>query len=354
MFHNYSLDKRAVPMPQVAGLVHAMETRGYAANDMLQGTGLTTDDLRDAECRVTFRTRIRQLENMIHLVDEPGFWLDWPTDVSISDFGLLGYAMMSSATLEQAVQIAVKYHKMAGAMFELQFSVDGDEAVLRLDHLLAGGEIGHYVVEELFKEITPLIRILIGEYDGPSTIRLNYPAPLPREKYARAFSCPVKFEQAWCEYRFDAALLCRPLAEADSSTARTCEESCRKLLNQMEIEEDIVSRICHLLLSKPGHFPKLEAVADTLCLGNRTLRRRLKELGTSYQKILDDVKKELAIEYLQTTNLSVQEISELLAYSEVTNFRRAFVKWVGISPYQYRKQMMNEMDRPPREMAKAG
>ena len=61
--------------------------------------------------------------------------------------------------------------------------------------------------------------------------------------------------------------------------------------------------------------------------------------GTSYQKILDDVKKELAIEYLQTTTLSVQEISDLLGYSEVTNFRRAFVKWVQLSPYQYRKKI---------------
>jgi AraC-like DNA-binding protein len=61
------------------------------------------------------------------------------------------------------------------------------------------------------------------------------------------------------------------------------------------------------------------------------------ELGTNYQKILDDVRKGLAIEYLLTTNLSVQDISELLGYSEVTNFRRAFLKWSSVSPYQYRK-----------------
>ena len=61
------------------------------------------------------------------------------------------------------------------------------------------------------------------------------------------------------------------------------------------------------------------------------------ELGTNYQKILDDVRKGLAIEYLLSTNLSVQEISELLGYSEVTNFRRAFLKWSNVSPYQYRK-----------------
>jgi AraC-like DNA-binding protein len=79
-------------------------------------------------------------------------------------------------------------------------------------------------------------------------------------------------------------------------------------------------------------------VAAKLSIGTRTLRRRLKALGTSYQKVLDDVKKQLAMEYLQTTTLSVQEISDLLGYSEVTNFRRAFVKWADVSPYQYRKR----------------
>lgn len=157
----------------------------------------------------------------------------------------------------------------------------------------------------------------------------------------RAFGCPVKFNQDWCEYRFDAAILKLPLADADSNTARICEESCHKLLDQMEIEEDMVSRVCHLLLSTPGEFPKLNDIAQRLSLVSRTLRCRLASLGTSYQEILDDVRKELAIEYLRTTNLSIQEISELLDFSEVTNFRRAFLKWSEISPYQYRKNSVS-------------
>jgi AraC-like DNA-binding protein len=112
-----------------------------------------------------------------------------------------------------------------------------------------------------------------------------------------------------------------------------------KVRHVLEIEDDIVTSICNLLLSTPGEFPKLDAVASKLSLGARTLRRRLNELGTSYQRILDDVRKELATEYLRTTNLTVQEIAEILGYSEVTNFRRAFMRWVELSPYQYRKQL---------------
>ena len=333
----YSLDKKAVPVTQVKAILDLYVSKGIDSDAILADTGLTIDDISEPDGRVTYRQRIRQLENVIELMGEPGFWLDTPADISISDYGILGYAMMSSATLEKAIQIAVKYHKMAGAMFELTFLIDGKDAVLRIGHLLATDLAGQCIVEELFKGITPLIGLLLGDEFRPVEIRLNYPRPGYIKKYAGVYDCPVLFDQAWCEYRFDGELLARRLAEADANTARTCEESCRKLLDQMEIEEDLVSRICHLLLSKPGEFPKLEVVSERLSIGDRTLRRRLKELGTSYQRILDNVKKELAIEYLQTTNLSIQEISDLLGYSEVTNFRRAFIKWENASPYQYRK-----------------
>ncbi|MDC0069113.1 AraC family transcriptional regulator [Gammaproteobacteria bacterium] len=333
-FHNYRLDKRVFPIPLVRSLVESMEAQGISADISLADTGidLTMD-------RVTYQQRIDQLSNMLDLLGMDGAWLESPRAVSISDYGLLGYAMMSSATLEQAVQIAVKYHKLAGAMFELTYDVDGEEAVLRIDHLLPGGRVGQYTVEELFAGIRRLIGLLLGRDHKPSRILLNYESPEYAEKHLQCFRCPVIFNQPSCQYRFAREELSESLAEADANTARICEESCRKLLNQMEIEDDIISRICHLLLSTPGEFPKLDAVANKLSLGARTLRRRLNDLGTSYQKILDDVRRELAIEYLRTTNLTVQEIAELLGYSEVTNFRRAFMRWVELSPYQYRKQI---------------
>lgn len=333
-FHNYRLDKRVFPTALVQSLVQSMEARGIRADIGLAGTGI---DL--SLDRVTYQQRIDQLSNMLDLLGMNGAWLESPRTVSISDYGLLGYAMMSSATLEQAVQIAVKYHKLAGAMFELAFDVDGDEAVLRIDHLLPGGRVGQYTVEELFAGISRLIGLLLGRDHKPSRILLNYQAPEYAEKHLQCFRCPVIFDQPSCQYRFSREELAESLAEADANTARICEESCRKLLSQMEIEDDIISRICHLLLSTPGEFPKLDAVANKLSLGARTLRRRLNDLGTSYQRILDDVRRELAIEYLRTTNLTVQEIAELLGYSEVTNFRRAFLRWVELSPYQYRKQI---------------
>ena len=338
-FHNYSLDRKAIPMAQVMATAQFMADRGFPPEVSLAGPGI---EMQQAD-RVSFRQRIAQLDNMLDLLGMDGAWLDAPRTVSISDYGLLGYAMMSSATLEQAVHIAVKYHRTAGAMFELSFLVEGDEAVLRIDHLLPGGDVARFLVEELFIGIRQLIGLLLGTDHHPGRILLNYSPPHYAGKHQQHFNCTVTFEQPYCEYRFSRELLPASLAEADASTARICEESCRKLLNQMDIEEDIVSRVSHQLLRTPGEFPKLDTVAARLSMGARTLRRRLGELGTSYQQILDDVRRELALEYLQSTNLSIQEVAELLGYSEVTNFRRAFVRWVKLSPYQYRKQQVGSI-----------
>lgn len=340
MIPGYGLEKRVIPMGLLRRLTEVMQDNGYAPADILAETGLTESDLQDDDQRVSYRQRIQQLENVMGLVNDPGFWLRRKPEVSISDFGLLGYAMMSSATLERAVQIAVKYHKTAGAMFELSFEKGPGEAVLRLDHLMAPEHISRYVIEDLFTGIAPLIELLLDQPFTPQRVCLNYAPILPVPVYENAFGCEVLFDQPYCEYHLPEALLAEPLAGADSITAESCENACRQLLTQMEIEADLVSRICHMLLSTPGEFPRLDMVAERLSIGTRTLRRRLRSLGTSYQKILDDVKKQLAMEYLQTTTLSVQEISDLLGYSEVTNFRRAFVKWADISPYQYRKQVL--------------
>lgn len=333
-----NLDKQLIPVGQIRASVDWFVRKGYAIEEVLDSTGLTPAFLENESHKASYRQRIRQLENMIKLSDEPGFWLKEEPDTTISAYGLLGYAMMSSATLHRAVAIATKYHKMAGAMFDLEFLQDHEDAVLRVHHLLARDEVGQMVVEELFHGITPLISLLLGREHTPKEIRLSYRAPPYLDLYAGAFRCPVKFDQLFCEYRFDAALLDEPLADADADTAKICEESCQALLGEMDIGDDMVSRICRVLLSVPGTFPCLDDIADKLHLGPRTLRRRLKDLDTSYQKILDDVRKELAIQYLTTTDLSTQQVSDLLGYTEVTNFRRAFVKWVGNSPFKFRKR----------------
>ena len=332
--NDFTLEKRAFPTSSVLALVKSLENQGIPSDTSLAGTNI---DLSSR--RVTYKQRIEQLSNMLDLIGMDGVWLDSRRAFSILDYGPLGYAMLTSETLEESIQVAVKYCKTVGAMFDLTFEVEGDEALIKVENLLPVGRVGRYTIESLFARMNSLFEFLVGKEHNPSRVILNYRAPRYASKYLQRFRCPVIFDRATCEYRFSRSSLSVILPNANKNANRLAEESCRKLLKEISLGDDIVLRICNLLVSTPGEFPKLDAVANKLSLGARTLRRRLNDLGTSYQRILDDVRQELAVEYLGTTNLTVQEIAELLGYSEVTNFRRAFMRWFELSPHQYRQRM---------------
>ena len=77
-------------------------------------------------------------------------------------------------------------------------------------------------------------------------------------------------------------------------------------------------------------------MADVLAMSGRTLRRQLSALGSSYRQLLDQVRSDLARQYLENSNMSVEQVAQLLGYTETTNFRRAFKRWLGVSPRDYR------------------
>jgi len=337
MLHTFQLDQKAIPAAQINSTLDWYQSLGRDYQQLLQNTGITQDMLADEDYLFSYRQRIKIIDNLMASGLPPSSWLD-ARETQIADYGILGYAMMSCGTLRQAIAIAVKYHRMAGAMFDLQFVEQGQDAILRIDHVMFEGLARQYIVEELFSSIPSLISLLLGKTHQPKEIRFSFSTPDYSGDYRRAFACAISFDNRFCEYHFTSAELNEALPKADANYARITEQACRTLGYQMELEQGLVAQIGYLLLSEPGHFPKLEVVAAQLFLSARTLRRRLLQLGTSYQIILDGVRQELASEYLSSTNLSVPEVAELLGFSEVTNFRRAYLKWAGESPYRYRQR----------------
>ncbi len=126
------------------------------------------------------------------------------------------------------------------------------------------------------------------------------------------------------------------MALANPATVQMCEQQCEALLATLDVQEGLLPRLRRLLLARPGEFPDLDSVARALHTSGRSLRRHLASQGTSYQQVLDEVRKRLALQYLSTTHLPLQEIAYLLGFNDASNFRRAFRKWTGRMPSDYR------------------
>lgn len=98
----------------------------------------------------------------------------------------------------------------------------------------------------------------------------------------------------------------------------------------------LVDEIRQILVSCAGDYPDLEMIAGAFGMSSRSMRRHLAECDTSYQKLLNETRRELAMRSLRHGELSIEQIAENLGFSDVTNFRHAFKKWVGTSPAAYR------------------
>ena len=130
---------------------------------------------------------------------------------------------------------------------------------------------------------------------------------------------------------------CTVSSSGSSERRWLCEQQCQMLVNKLADESLLSSNIRDALVKSPGEFPSLEQMARRLKMGSRTLRRRLVKENLTYQQILDDTRKDLAIQYLEYTSLTPKEIGFLLGYNSVSNFRRAFKGWTGKKLTDYRQ-----------------
>ena len=206
-------------------------------------------------------------------------------------------------------------------------------------HLDSPCELGAalpFCVEETISGICTVSAMLLQTRFHPLEINLSYAKPAYAQKYREKFQCPVHYNQPansfWVNNPGDT-----PLQHSNPITAKISLKLVEQLLERHSSDEDFILELRRILLRSPGQFPDMEGVADELAMSSRTLRRRLDELGTSFKVVLDDVRKHLAIDYLQTSKLNLEDISALLGYTEQTNFRRAFKQWTGYPPGHYRR-----------------
>lgn len=326
----------AVPARNAKALLDHAQASGIDPSELLIGTELDEAALMTPGGRISYADHITLHRNLLQHPLPDDFAFSGP-GFSIATYGMLGYAMMSSATLNQAIQIAVKYYRTAGPLCGLFFDWHADGLSITAENTFdLDTPLLRLVIEEIFSTFPALLRLLVGREVPARHIDFSYPAPAHLPRYRQTFNCPLRFEQPVCRFEVDASALALPLVQADADSVVLFEQSCRELLAQIDRDDSLTNRVRHFLLASPGNLVNADQAARHFQMGTRTLRRRLAAEQTSYQAVLDEVRCRIAIDYLRTTALSTQEIAELLGFSEATNFRRAFLRWTQRTPASYR------------------
>ncbi|NND57869.1 MAG: helix-turn-helix domain-containing protein [Xanthomonadales bacterium] len=304
---------------------------------LLAGTRLTVEELKQSSKVVSFLETRQVLANVTRSLG-PGWHLSLAQRLTIPSHGPLGFAVVTAPDLRASVDVLLRFIGIRGPYLWLAGTAEGNRFVIRLYESAELGEERQTLVELALLAIQSMLERPLGRELWGAHIELAYRPPAYHEQLASAFHPELEFNARGHQISFPAVWLDETCVLHDEAMHRylvmRCEEDLRAVSGILPAE----IAVRQALLARPGKLPGLSEIAKSQNVSPRTLIRRLKRGETSYNRILEDVRKTLAADYLLRSNLNVTEIGYRLGYQDPSNFGRAFRGWFGISPGHFRRR----------------
>lgn len=256
-----------------------------------------------------------------------------------SYLGALGYAWMTSSTLEKAFERLSRYYRLLTGIVQIGIKKDEKSLLVTFE-----AQTEKYKDPDLRERLriagaVQMCRMVSGDSFAPQKVFFHQKVPGNAQSYYEFFRCEQVFEQDMTALAISRAVAEEPLPGFNPQIVQHFDHMILESLTRMD-RSDIVDRVnaaIHELL--PAGEATAENVASQLNLSPRTLSRKLGERQESFKGILARIRRELAEKYIQDNSLSLTEISFLLGFSEVSSFSRAFRGWSGSSPSSHREAL---------------
>lgn len=320
-------------------LQHAISER-QSVDELLEGTGLQPDELLAGDQVVSFSATRRVLSNVSGILG-PAWHLSLASRLTVPAHGPLGFAAVTAPDLRASLGVLLRFFGIRGPFLRLAGTIEEEECVIRFYETTDMGDERNALVELALLAVQALLERSLGRELQGASIALAYPASAYREQLEAVLHPRLKFSANRHALSFPAEWLNEPCALYDEAMHRylvtRCEDELRLAFGILPAE----IAVRQALLSRPAELPGLAEIAAQQHISPRTLIRRLKRGNTSYQAILEDVRKTMAVDYLLHSKMSMASIAYRLGYQDPSNFGRAFRCWFGESPGRYRSRASN-------------
>jgi AraC-like DNA-binding protein len=327
---------KGVPSQYFAVLSELVEDSGCDSALLLPEGRLTSGNIRIPDQWIDHRLFEQAVARAYQLTGNAALGLDFGERLNISSHTALGYAAMNCETLQQAITLFLRYYRILAFDLILQFTIDGDNCYFTVQDNSENSFRQGFNYECLFTAVNSSIRFLLQQQHLPIWFDIAAPAPSYADRYLELLGPSVRFGQAEHRLGCPTELLHTSLRGANPGLVKIYEAQCQQLLSQMDLDAPVSEKVRALLENSEGAFPRHKDAASLLAMSSRTLRRKLHEEQSSFQLLLDEVRSKRAIKYLQETRLPLSSIAYMLGFNDASNFRRAFQRWTGNKPLQYR------------------
>lgn len=318
------------------GLVQAVQSCDIRGTDLLAAAGIDAGRLDDVEARLDIEEYNRLLETALDLTGDAALGLKLGETAHAPTYNLIAHLLAHARTLRDGMQALLHFHRLlvdrpayhmresAGQAVLLCEEYPGPERCCRLRTEM--GVVGLYRLLKYFAR---------GEQ--PERVSFAHPAPPYRSAYARAFGGLERFEQSFSGVVIPSALLDVPQPNHDSRVYAALERQACERIARMSAVVTYGERLRdHVMMHPRAEQRSMESAARALGLSVRSLRRRLHEEGASFQKIVDGALHTLSRQLLSDPQRPIKEVALTFGFVEPASFCRAFKRWSGTTPSEYR------------------
>ena len=314
----------------------ALEADGHDSEDLFRRAGLDPARLRDADARYPVDGMCRLWRLAVQVTGDPYFGLKVAGFWHPATMHALGYSWMASDSLRDALTRMARYGRLVTTVAEMTLEEFDDHFAFRIRPLIARSKVPNEAMDAGLATFVSMCRTSYGDDFNPLRVAAQRPAFDDPAPYIEYFHAPVEFSAPDNILYFSKQSLEAHLLTANPRLARVNDRVVTQYLAQFDKGSTAMRVRAKLIdLLSAGNVTQKD-VADSLHMSLRTLQRKLSEEKTSYKELLDETRRELANQYLRQACLSVSEVTYLLGFSEPSNFARAFKRWTGRTPSEFR------------------
>lgn len=334
---NFNQNKQSTISSWAAVVVKTIALYGHNPDDALEEAGIDRPVLDDPDARISAEKMSRLWRVAVKITNDPCFGLRAASNVRPTTFHALGFALMVSSNIYDALKRLHRFYRIVSDVVEVKSEYIEDTMAVYLNPADRSAQLSVEAFDMIVAVVVSFARMLADNKLNPVKVELIRKKPDQSNKFTKFFQSPVIFS---CEHNrifFHVHDMKKPIQDANAEIARQNDQIVVEYLARFD-----KSRISHLVHEKliellPLGEPSIENLAKAMGMTARSLDRYLKKENTGYREILDDIRQYLAAQYLMQHHLSIIEVAFRLGYSDASNFTRAFKRWFRVSPKQYRE-----------------
>jgi AraC-like DNA-binding protein len=321
-------------------LLAACDRLGIDRREMLGAAGLTEAQVEDPDGRLPGDAVATLWHTALQRSGDPGLGLRVALAVPFGAYRVIDFLAASAPTVGEGLMRVARYFPLVNSALAWDIVDQGEAMRVVLTHPTVSGALPRPYAEYALA-VTILHCRRASGFDWPMLeVAFGFGPPPAIDEHTRVFGCPVRFGESHNAFTIARPTWDQPSQAPSSELLRALEEHADRMIAGMRAESQVSAQVAGLLAEElRGGDPSLSRIARRMAMSPRTLQRRLELESTSFADVLDRTRRSFAEAYVQERGLALTEIAYLLGFSEQSAFTRAFQRWYGSPPSQYRAQL---------------